>query len=245
MAEQPNKVTVQASRIDASILPPGFSLPYRLYVIQQTTDLKNIADGANTANELAYQAAVKNEEQDAELANHEERITDLRGDVDGQSSRITANTNAITLLEVRVTTAEGKIITLQSDVTYLLNEVVSIEADLVSKSTAANQQVQSAGGSLLVGNVSSPTADKFQVAGSTNITGGYKVSGLQIIGARQTGWTTATGTSNKGAFNADQNPTVSATYQQSEIGAIRDLLVYTRQRVKALEEVLRNHGLIN
>lgn len=43
----------------------------------------------------AYDAQVKNDEQDVELADHD--------------ARITANTKAINLLEVRLTTAEGKI----------------------------------------------------------------------------------------------------------------------------------------
>ena len=54
------------------------------------------------------------------------------------------------------------------------------------------------------------------------------INGSQVLGTRQTGWTTSSGTANKGTFNAD-----SAT------------LLATSQRVKALEDVMRAHGLIN
>ncbi|MCI0266762.1 UNVERIFIED_ASMBLY: phage tail protein, partial [Cronobacter sakazakii] len=103
MADAPQKVIVKSSRIDASILPPNFPLPYKLYVIQQTTDLKDIADASNGANELAYEATVKNVEQDATLDDHESRISGLRSEVDDHETRITANTGSISSLSSRVT----------------------------------------------------------------------------------------------------------------------------------------------
>ncbi|WP_343552109.1 phage tail protein [Pantoea sp.] len=245
MADEPLKVTVQASRIDASILPPGFSLPYRLYVIQQQSDMKAIADGANNASELAYQATIKNEEQDTVLADHEGRITQLRIEVDNHELRITANTGAISLLDVRLTSAEGKITVLRSDVNYLLDEVIDIQSDMVSKSSTANQSVQSGGGALLVGNITTPTADILQVAGSENVSVSYKVAGLKVVGARQTGWTAATGTAFKSAFNADNGYQISGTYQQFEAISVANGLTEARQRIKALEDALRTHGLIN
>lgn len=89
-------VVVQATRLDASILPRNiFSQSYLLYVINQGADVGAIAGKANQAGQGAYDAQVKNDEQDVELADHD--------------ARITANTKAINLLEVRLTTAEGKI----------------------------------------------------------------------------------------------------------------------------------------
>lgn len=52
-------------------------------------------------------------------------------------------------------------------------------------------------------------------------------NGLQVVGARDAGWTTGTGTPNKGAFAAD-----TATAAQAA------------QRVLALEAAMRSHGLI-
>lgn len=92
-------VIVQATRLDTSILPRNiFSQSYLLYVINQGADVGAIAGKANQAGQGAYDAQVKNDEQDVELADHD--------------ARITANTKAINLLEVRLTTAEGKIVVL-------------------------------------------------------------------------------------------------------------------------------------
>lgn len=112
-------VTIQATRLDTSILPRNiFSQSYLLYVINQGADVGAIAGKANQAGQGAYDAQVKNDEQDVELADHD--------------ARITANTKAINLLEVRLTTAEGKIVVLRSDVDYLLDEVIDIQAHLVT-----------------------------------------------------------------------------------------------------------------
>ncbi|ENA1186695.1 phage tail protein [Salmonella enterica] len=212
-----NPVIIQATRLDASILPRNiFSQSYLLYVIAQGTDVGAIAGKANEAGQGAYDAQVKNDEQDVELADHE--------------SRITANTNAINLLEVRLTTAEGKIVVLRSDVDYLLDEVIDIQADIVSIQTDYVSKTATASQSL---------------ASPLNVTTSYSVGGTKVIGARQTGWTAATGTANKGVFNADLTFTVSDTYTQSEIQAIANALIAERRRTKALEDALRAHGLID
>lgn len=102
-----NPVVIQATRLDASILPRNvFSKSYLLYVIAQGTDVGAIAGKANEAGQGAYDAQVKNDEQDVELADHEARIKQLRIDVDDHESRITANTKAITALNVMSTTDE-------------------------------------------------------------------------------------------------------------------------------------------
>ncbi|MCV5333003.1 phage tail protein, partial [Escherichia coli] len=67
----------------------------------------------------------------------------------------------------------------------------------------------------------------------------------KVVGARQTGWTAATGTANKGAFNANQSYTVGTTYAQSEVAALATGLQQSRQRILALETALRLHGLID
>lgn len=55
-----------------------------------------------------------------------------------------------------------------------------------------------------------------------------RLNGTKVIGVRDTGWTAATGTANKGAF-----VTGTATLSQCA------------ERIKALEDALRSHGLIN
>ncbi|EAA6247281.1 phage tail protein [Salmonella enterica subsp. salamae] len=226
-----NPVVIQATRLDASILPRNvFSQSYLLYVIAQGTDVGAIAGKANEAGQGAYDAQVKNDEQDVELADHEARIQQLRIDVDDHEIRITANTNAIAALDVRLTTAEGEIVSLQADVSALDGRVTTAEsnisalqADYVSKTTTAIQSL----------------------ASPLNVTTSYSVGGTKVIGPRQTGWMAATGTANKGAFNSDLTFTISETYTQSEIQAIANALIAERRRTKALEDALRAHGLIN
>lgn len=216
-------VIVQATRLDASILPRNiFSQSYLLYVIAQGTDIGNVASKANEAGQGAYDAQTRNDEQDVTLANHE--------------GRITANTNAINLLEVRLTTAEGKIVTLRSDVDYLLDEVIDIQADIVT----INGEIDA----IQADYVSKSVTDPQTLASPLNVTTSYSVGGTKVVGARQTGWTVATGTANKSAFNADLAFTVSASYNQSESQALANGLQQARQRIKALEDMARTHGLI-
>lgn len=195
-------VRVSAIGISASSLPIGINPAYQQYILSQATDFTNVAWKANEAGQGAYDAQVKNEEQDV---------------------KITANTNAINLLEVRITTAEGKIVVLRSDVDYLLDEVIDIQNDYVSKTVTTLQSL----------------------ASPINVTTSYSVDGTKVIGPRQTGWTAGTGTALLGAFNASQTYTVSATYTQSEVSSMATGLQQARQRIKALEDALRAHGLIN
>lgn len=231
-------VTVAATRIDATLLPTGFTTPYKLYVIQSGTDLGSVAGKANEAGSGAYEAQVKNEEQDVVLANHE--------------TRITANTSAISQLTVRVVSAEAAIVVIQNNVVTLTTRVTTVEGivttiqgDYLSKSATANQVIQSVGGSLIVGTIATPTADKIQSADSVNALVSYKVAGLKVIGPRETGWTASTGTALKSAFNANLAFTVGATYSQAEITALANGLIAARQRIKALEDTIRTHGQIN
>lgn len=301
-------VIIQATRIDATLLPRNiFSQPYLLYVIQQGTDLGNVAGKANEAGQGAWDAQKKNDEQDlvladhetrieaaeqtlinheqritaaeATLVDHETRITAAEAELADHETRITQNTTDISALTVRmvtaesaitglqsnvatlttrVTTAEGNITTLQTNltaltarvttaetnITNLQTAVTAIQGDYVSKSATGNQTVQAGGGSLVIGSVATPTTDKLQVGGSINVSASYKVAGLQVLGPRQTGWTAATGTAYKGAFNADQAWTIGIL-DIVVIQQIANALTQARQRIKALEDAQRTHGQIN
>ncbi|HEB0856588.1 TPA: hypothetical protein RY260_004549 [Citrobacter freundii] len=114
-------VNVTAIGINASSLPIGVSRAYETYILSQASDFTKVADKANDAGQGAYDAQVKNDEQDVTLADHE--------------GRITANTLAIQLLDVRLTTAEGKIDVLRNDVDYLLDKVIDIESELANHET--------------------------------------------------------------------------------------------------------------
>jgi uncharacterized coiled-coil protein SlyX len=142
-------VVVQATRIDATLLPKIFSQPYFLYVVQQGADLGNVAGKANEAGQGAWDAQVKNDEQDLVLADHESRITTAEEKLVNHEIRITAAEATLANHEIRITSAEaalvnheGRIVTLESDVDYLLDEVVTLdtrldtaEADITSLET--------------------------------------------------------------------------------------------------------------
>lgn len=233
MADEPQKVNVQARRVDQTILPNNFSQPYRLYVIQQNTDMQNIAGAANNAGELAYQATVRNDEQDIILTDHESRISALRVEVDDHEIRITGNATAISALSVRVTTTEGNITTLQANLTALTTRVTTAEGnittlqgDYVSKSAVASQTL------------SSPL----------NVATSYSVGGTKVVGTRKTGWTASTGTASRAGINGSTAYTVSATYSQSEMQAIATGLQQIRQWAVAMQTdvgATSGHGLIN
>lgn len=114
-------VIVRAVSLDASSIPVGWSPAYTQYILSQAIDFTNVAGKANEAGKGAYDAQVKNDEQDVTLADHE--------------GRITANTQAIQLLDARLTTAEGKIDVLRNDVDYLIDEVADIETTLADHET--------------------------------------------------------------------------------------------------------------
>ncbi|RXA93817.1 phage tail protein [Yersinia sp. 2105 StPb PI] len=238
-------VTISSTHIDATILPPGFSQAYRLAVIQGGADLGNVAGKANEAGQGAYDAQQKNNEQDTVLANHETRITANALAISSLTVRVISAEAAITSLQVNVITLNTRVTTVEGTVTTLDARVTAIEGDYVSKSATANQIIQASGGALIVGTIATPTTDKIQSSDSVNALVSYKVAGLKVIGPRETGWTTSTGTSLKSAFNANLSQAISAAYTQTEIQALNTNLVAARQRIKALEDALRTHGLIN
>lgn len=64
---------------------------------------------------------------------------------------------------------------------------------------------------------------------------GFQVKGVPVVGQRIDGFSPATGTAYQGPFNAD------ADYNTDDLATG---LKETRQRLKALEDALRAHGLI-
>ncbi|HHB2585256.1 TPA: phage tail protein [Enterobacter roggenkampii] len=237
MADEPVKVNVQSRRVDSSILPNTFSQPYRLYIIQQNTDMLSIANAANNAGELAYEATIKNEQQDAVLADHESRISALRVEVDDHEIRITGNTSAISALSIRVTTAEGNITTLQGNVSSLQGSVTS----LTSRITTAEGNITTLQGDYVSKSITSSQS----LASPLNVSTSYSIGGVKVVGVRNTGWTASTGTPNKAAFDANYFVTASATYTQSNLQDLSNSVTGARQRIKALEDALRAHGLID
>jgi hypothetical protein len=82
-------------------------------------------------------------------------------------------------------------------------------------------------------------------AGTINQSSGYYIQGNQVVGARATGWTAGTGTALKGTFAAYAGQTHTASYVQATVQALDNASRDASQRVKAIEDALRTHGLIN
>lgn len=122
-------VIVRATRLDTSILPRNiFSQSYLLYVIAQGADVGNVANKANEAGQGAYDAQVRNDEQDVILVDHEIRLSLAEAKIRDHETRITNAEAEIVGLDSRLTTAEN-------DIDYLTDEVVSIQNTLSDHET--------------------------------------------------------------------------------------------------------------
>ncbi|HBJ0432136.1 TPA: hypothetical protein OB858_004413 [Escherichia coli] len=122
-------VIIQATRLDTSVLPRNiFSQSYLLYVIAQGTDVGNVANKANQSGQGAYDAQVRNDEQDVILVDHEIRLASAEAKIQDHETRITNAEAAIVGLDSRLTTAEN-------DIDYLTDEVVAIQNTLSDHET--------------------------------------------------------------------------------------------------------------
>ncbi|MFS3712107.1 tail needle knob protein [Escherichia coli] len=122
-------VIIQATLLDTSVLPRNiFSQSYLLYVIAQGTDVGNVANKANEAGQGAYDAQVRNDEQDVILVDHEIRLASAEAKIQDHETRITNAEAAIVGLDSRLTTAEN-------DIDYLTDEVVAIQNTLSDHET--------------------------------------------------------------------------------------------------------------
>lgn len=223
--EKPTPVSVEARRLDVSILPLNFSIPLTDFLVGQNDDLSNVAGQANSAANSAYIAQLTNEEQDAVLAEHTQQIQGLdvrliaaEATLEDHETRITDNTNRLDIVEPKVSVLEGQVVSLDGRITL-------VEGDYVSKSIATMQTL----------------ASPISVATS------YSVGGGQVIGARNTGWTAAAGTvaASKGSWTPNTLAAASATYSQAESTAVRQQLNAAEARLKAIEQMARAHGMID
>ncbi|HHE4676309.1 TPA: phage tail protein [Proteus mirabilis] len=202
-------IEVQAAYIVPDILPSNFSETYRRIVLSGADDMAKVAGRANEAGAEAFDAKVRNDEQDIQLANHEERITKTEED--------------LSKLEVRVLNVEQDVDGLKIKIQDLDGQISEIKVDYVSLSKTEKQKLLS----------------------PIDVSASYSVNGTKVIGTRVTGFTSATGTALKGSFNANQSYSFSADYTRSEIQTLASGLIEARQRIKALEDALRSHGLID
>lgn len=102
--EKPTPVSVEARRLDISILPQNFSLPLTDYLVNQSDDLQSVANQANGAADGAYQAQLTNEEQDEVLASHTETLQDHENRID--AAEITIQDHDLRIGQLETTVAE-------------------------------------------------------------------------------------------------------------------------------------------
>ncbi|MCM0023853.1 phage tail protein [Proteus mirabilis] len=225
-----NPIEIQASYIVPNILPDNFSETYRRIVLSGADDMVKVAGRANEAGAEAFDAQVKNDEQDIILDDHEERLGDaeqtiiLHGNqLANHESRITKTEDDLSKLEVRVLNVEQDVDGLKIKIQDLDGRISEIKVDYVSLSKTEKQKLLS----------------------PIDVSTSYSVNGTKVVGSRVTGFTSATGTALKGSFNANQSYSFSADYTRSEMQTLANGLVEARQRIKALEDALRSHGLID
>ncbi len=102
MPTAPTPVSVEARRLDISILPQNFSRPLTDYLVNQSDDLQSIANQANGATEGAYQAQLTNEEQDEVLAAHAETLQGHENRIDAAETTLQDHELRIGQLETTV-----------------------------------------------------------------------------------------------------------------------------------------------
>ncbi|AVB31222.1 TPA: phage tail protein [Proteus mirabilis] len=223
-------IEIQASYIVPNILPDNFSETYRRIVLSGADDMVKVAGRASEAGAEAFDAQKRNDEQDIILDDHEERLGDaeqtiiLHGNqLANHESRITKTEDDLSKLEVRVLNVEQDIDGLKIKIQDLDGRISEIKVDYVSLSKTEKQKLLS----------------------PIDVSTSYSVNGTKVVGSRVTGFTSATGTALKSSFNANQSYSFSADYTSSEMQTLASGVVEARQRIKALEDALRSHGLID
>lgn len=244
-------VIVRAIGLTASSLPRGSTPAYEQYILSQVLDFTNVANKANEAGDGAYDAQVRNDQQDVQLLDHEIRLGDAEAQIQNHETRITSAEAAIVSLDGRVTAAE-------SDIDFLTNELIAAQGDIADLQTDVSSlqsdvsahglrltQAESDIEDIQADYVSKTVTTAQSLASSLGVAASFSIDGVNVLGPRQTGWTAGTGTPNLGAFNADQAFAVGATYSQAEVQAIANELIAARKRILALEQAMRTHGQID
>lgn len=128
-------VSVQALGINASSLPAIFSRAYQNYVLNQTLDFVNVAGKANEAGQGAWDAQVKNDEQDLVLADHEVRLDAAEATLINHEARITAAEVTLVNHEERITAAEAELVDHEARITANEAELADHETRITQNTT--------------------------------------------------------------------------------------------------------------
>lgn len=166
-----------------------------------------------------------------------------------QASAAAAQADATSAL-ANAATAQAAADAAQASANTGIANAATAQAAAGAAQTSANAAQATANSALTLattinGDYVSKTAVGAQVVISTFQAASYLVAGLQVVGPRATGWTAAAGTALLGAFNANTTYAAGVVYLQAEAAAAYAGLMEARQRIIALENAMRNHGLIN
>ncbi|NBJ34598.1 hypothetical protein GE191_12995 [Serratia fonticola] len=128
-------VSVQALGITAASLPAIFSRAYQNYVLNQTLDFVAVAGKANEAGQGAWDAQVKNDEQDLVLADHEVRLDAAEATLINHEARITAAEATLVNHEERITAAEAELVDHEARITANEAELADHETRITQNTT--------------------------------------------------------------------------------------------------------------
>lgn len=173
-----------------------------------------------------------------------------------QASAAAAQTDATSAL-TNAAAAQAAAVAAQSSANTGIANAATAQAAAVAAQTSANTGIANAAAAQTTANSAltlattingdyvSKTVVAPQAVSDTFKATAYLVGANQVVGPRVTGWTAATGTALLGAFNANTAYAAGVVYLQAEATAAYAGLVEARQRIKALEDSMRTHGLIN
>lgn len=244
-------VLLRATSLSAASIPIGWTPAYRDYTLSQAADFTAVAGKANEAGQGAYDAQARNDAQDVQLLDHEIRLGDAEAQIQSLGTRLTSAEAAIVSLDGRVTAAESDIEFLTNELIAAQGDIADLQADVSTLQTDVSDQglrltqAETDIDDIQADYVSRAATSAQSLASSLGVATSFSIDGVKVLGPRQTGWTVGTGAGNLGAFNADLAFTVGAAYSQTEVQAIATELIAARQRILALEQALRTHGLIN
>lgn len=120
----------------------------------------------------------------------------------------------------RTGTLEVRMVAVEDDVTFLQQDVGDLQNDKADKAITVT-------------------------AGNGLTGGGTLAANFTFDAVKNTGWTAATGTANKGVYATYNTGTASAGYVQAELQSVMDALQAATRRIKALEDALRLNGGID
>ena len=136
--EKPTQVSVEARRLDVSILPLNFSIPLTDFLVGQNDDISNVAAQANKAADGSYIAQLTNEEQDEVLASHAEILQDHENRIYAAEITIQDHEGRISAAETTLVDHENRIDAIEYAITRKKSELVFTGLSLDIPTTPVN-----------------------------------------------------------------------------------------------------------